>query len=174
MGGSHDTELIVTDWAEAERVMEAERIAAVFADENSTTVAEFEEILDQAEFEVPDVPSDEAPAFISQASWYGVNQLEVGVAGLVYALNAVGIVTAASCRGHSEAHRRWANGPIVVFASNEPRARALAELVVASGCGFDINTADHPDLLAVTAPSITEMMGLADQIRAHADAFSRS
>ncbi|MDU0366876.1 hypothetical protein RWH45_06585 [Microbacterium sp. KSW4-17] len=173
IGFFHDTHLIVADLDEARRVMEAERIAAGFADEQSTTIAGFEVIADQAEFEFPDLPSEEAPAFMTTGdAWYGVNELEIGVAGLVHALNAVGVVTAASCRGHHGVHRRWAAGPVVVFAADRTRTELLQGMVEASGCGFDRNGVDHPKLLAVVAPSILEMMDLADRVVADADAFA--
>lgn len=168
----HDTELIVTDMDEARRVMEAERIAVQFAERHSTSVNEFEEILDQAEFEMPDVPSDEAPAFLLEDGlWHGVNGLEIGVAGLVHALNAVGVVTAASCRAHSEEHRRWASRPAVVCAIGRDHAETLAALVAAAGCGFELNEEDYPHLLAVVAPSIVEMMELAARVESAERSF---
>lgn len=171
IGFFHDTERLIVDVEEASRVMAAERIAIGFADAHAATVAAFEEILDQAEYEVPDVPSDEAPAFILDAPWYGVNGLEVGVSGLVHALNAVGVVTAASCRGHVASHRNWAPGPTAVFAADRSQVGLLAPLVALSGCGFEINTVDHPRLLAVVAPSVAETMDLADRVLAAADSF---
>jgi hypothetical protein len=160
-GNFHDTELIQTDLEEAEAVMEAEGIAIGFIDAHAATAVEFDELADQVEFEFPDLPSDDAPAFMRDAAWNGVNGLELGVAGLTYALNAVGIVTAASCRSHAAAHRRWAEYPVVMFAANEYQLRRLQPLVQSSGCGFELDEDNRPELVSVYGPSVVEMMALA-------------
>jgi hypothetical protein len=104
IGDFHDTELIVTDLEEAGAVLEAEREAIEYLDAKSSTPRKFDDLAAAIEWEAPDMPSDEAPDFFDQEdAWYGLNGLEVGVAGLVYAMNAVGIVTAASCRSHHQA-----------------------------------------------------------------------
>lgn len=95
---------------------------------------------------------------MTESAWYGVNGLELGVSGLVHALNAVGIVTAASCRSHNQSHSPWSDYPIVVFAANREQLALLQPLVEASGCGFEVDSIDRPELIAVVAPSVLETM----------------
>jgi hypothetical protein len=96
--------------------------------------------------------------------------LELGVAGLVYALSSIGCWPAASCRGHP-GPRPWSDSPVVFFAADQQRARALAPLVEVAGCGFDVDEA-RPNLLVVLGPSILETMALARQILDHCDTFT--
>jgi hypothetical protein len=91
-----------------------------------------------------------------------LDSLELGVAGLVYALATVRIIPAASCRGHP-GDRAWSDSPVVLFATTEFRARALQPLVEATGCRFGIDTA-RPELLAVAGRSILDTMALADAV----------
>lgn len=92
--------------------------------------------------------------------------IELGVAGLVAALNATGYVTAASCRGHDGADRRpWADHPVVYFAADRRGASQLAPLVEVAGCGFTIDE-ERPDLLAIEAPSIACTVRLASALLA--------
>jgi hypothetical protein len=159
-GDFHDTERIETDRDEAESVLEAERVAIDYVDAHSATASEFDELSDEIEFEVPDWPTEDAPSFITEGDWYGVNGLELGVAGLVYALNAVGVVTAASCRSHAAPHRRWSEHPVVIVAANESQSQLLQPLVASAGCGFEIDGMNRPHLLGICGPSIVEMMVL--------------
>lgn len=62
--------------------------------------------------------------------------LELGVAGLTYALSTIGAVPVASCRGHENG---WSDLPVVFVAIDEQRARWVQPLVQATGCGFDID-----------------------------------
>ncbi len=91
-----------------------------------------------------------------------LDSLEIGVAGLVYALATVRIIPAASCRGHT-GNRAWSDAPVVLFATTEYRATALQPLVEATGCRFTIDPA-RPDLLVVRGQSILQTMALADAI----------
>lgn len=171
-GDFHDTELIRTDIAEARSVVEAELVAIQYLDAQCSSAAEFDELASDIEFEIPDMPSEEAPDFITQtASWYGVNQLEIGVAGLVYALNAVGIVTSASCRSHHQGHQPWSNYPVVVFSANREQLRLLAPLVAAARCGFERDEVDRSHLMAIVSTSVVDMNVLASSILNVADAF---
>lgn len=95
--------------------------------------------------------------------------LELGVAGLVYALSAVGCFPAASCRGHPGAHA-WSRAPVVLFAGHRQQCEVLTPLVGLSQCGFDIDPA-RPDLLIVSAASIVEMMQLAVAVLQHLPRF---
>ena len=100
--------------------------------------------------------------FLSDDGTAALDSLELGVAGLVYALATVRIIPAASCRGHS-GDRAWSDVPVVLFATTEYRARALQPLVEATECRFGIDTA-RPDLLAVAGRSILDTMALADAV----------
>lgn len=91
-----------------------------------------------------------------------LDSLELGVAGLVYALATVRIIPAASCRGHP-GPGAWSDVPVVLFATTEYRARALQPLVEATGCQFGIDSA-RPELLAIEGRSILETMALADAV----------
>lgn len=87
--------------------------------------------------------------------------LEIGVAGLAYALSSIWCYTAASCRGHAGG-RSWSDCPVVFFASSKWRLQRLAPLIGAEGCGLE---ADR-DMLKVYAPSIHATHRLAQRILA--------
>jgi hypothetical protein len=87
--------------------------------------------------------------------------LEVGVAGLVYALAAAGAYPAASCRGHPG--YAWSDWPVVLFAIDQCRANALAPLVRETRCGFEIDPAQS-ELLVVCSASIEGMISLAEAV----------
>jgi len=91
--------------------------------------------------------------------------LEIGVAGLTYALSAVGFRTAASCRAHGA--NGWTNCPIVLFGAHKWRAVLLAELAVEAGCGIG----QDRDMLTVYAPSIRNLMSLAEAVLAKRASF---
>lgn len=94
--------------------------------------------------------------------------LELGVAGLAYALASVRILPAASCRSHTE--RTWSDAPVVLFASTDYRARALQPLVEESACTFAIDQA-RPELLVVRGSSIENTMALAKLISENRKTF---
>jgi hypothetical protein len=100
-----------------------------------------------------------------------LDDLELGVAGLVYALATVRIIPAASCRGHT-GDRSWSEVPVVLFAATEIRARALQPLVEATGCRFETD-AVRSHLLAVQARSILDTMALAEAILGARQSFVR-
>lgn len=165
IGGYHDTELIVTDSEEAATIIQAEREVVDYLNAKSITPREFDDLAAAVEWEEPDMLSDEAPDFFDHRdTWYGLNGLEIGVAGLVYALNSVGIITAASCRSHHQGHQPWANYPTVVFAANRAQMRALEPLVASSGCGFEVEGINRSRFIAVVGPSIQETMALAQRL----------
>ncbi|MQA87275.1 MAG: hypothetical protein GEV03_22270 [Streptosporangiales bacterium] len=85
--------------------------------------------------------------------------LELGVAGLVYALGAVGCWPAASCRGHPTAYA-WADHPVVFLAADRHRVAVLQPLVAEARCGFATDPA-RPELLVVQAESMEETTNLA-------------
>lgn len=172
-GDFHDTHLILTDVLEAQEVIQAELRAIEFLDTNASSAREFDDLASDVEYELADVPSDDAPALLREGSWYGVNGLEIGVAGLVHALNAVGIVTAASCRSHHQAHAPWADYPVVIFAADNRQMEVLQPLVKTSACGFEIDDVDRPELLAIVGPSVAEMNALAVSIVHHHGEFPK-
>jgi hypothetical protein len=62
--------------------------------------------------------------------------LEIGVAGLVTVLNALGMPTAASCRGHPDKYA-WSEFPVVRFVAERARADCLFEISRRRAeCGF--------------------------------------
>lgn len=85
--------------------------------------------------------------------------LEIGVAGLVYALSAVGFLTAASCRAHV-GPRSWSDCPVVFFGAHKWRAEILAKLALETGCGIG----QDRDMLTVYAPTIRNLMTLAETV----------
>jgi hypothetical protein len=91
-----------------------------------------------------------------------LGSLELGVAGLSYALTSIGCFTAASCRSHLSDHS-WSPRPVVYFAAERPTVHWLTPLVRDTGCGFD-DGSSHGRLLIVEAPSITNFMDLASRI----------
>ncbi|MFD5939163.1 hypothetical protein [Streptomyces griseus] len=88
--------------------------------------------------------------------------LEVGVAGLSYALAYIGGVPVASCRAHISS-RSWADRPVVFAALDRQRTEWLQPLVGDSGCGFDVDP-DRGEFLVIDAPSILEPNALAQRI----------
>jgi hypothetical protein len=156
--------------SEAAEVIDAERIAVAFADSGSSDEREFENLAKVIEDEYPDALSDDAPDFMSESAWGGLESLELGVAGLVYAMAACGLFPAASCRSHHNGLHSWSEYPVVMFAAAEWHARKLRPLVEASGCGLECDNS-RSDLLCVYAPSIVEMMNLATVLLAAKDEF---
>ena len=88
--------------------------------------------------------------------------LEIGVAGLVYALSASGMYPAASCRGHSGPFA-WSPCPVVFFALDRAHAEILQVLVRETGCGFQIDP-NRPEMLAVVSQTIEGTLSLAAAI----------
>jgi hypothetical protein len=99
-----------------------------------------------------------------------LENLEIGVAGLVYSLAAAGMYPAASCRGHPTG---WSEVPVVFLAADREHAQRLQPLVGGAGCGFDIDP-DRPELLVILSRSIEETLSLADAILSHLSEFAVS
>lgn len=109
----------------------------------------------------PSVP-EEIAAHIHGDDFSASEGLDLGVAGLVYALASVGCWTAASCRGHPGKYA-WSEHPLVAFACDRHRVSILQTLVKQARCG--LTTDGHRDgLLAVVAESVEEMMALASLV----------
>lgn len=158
---------------EARAMVEEERRLAHLVDQMSTTPKEFEAIATAVEDGAPDsLPpgfSDQYPGSeILEIVGDGdrdegvLDSLEIGVAGLSYALSSIGCFPAASCRSHASA-RSWSDRPVIYFAAERPTVHWLAPLVRDSGCGFG-DGSGHGELLFVEAPSISGLMDLANQI----------
>lgn len=106
-------------------------------------LVEMPEILERAE-------DDELPLY----------DLELGVAGLSYALSTIGAVPVASCRGHANG---WSDQPVVFAALDELRTRWLQPLLREAGCGFHISP-DREEFLVIDGPSIRHTNFLAQEI----------
>lgn len=130
------------DWDVAEATISTEADAVADADWRSATVDEFEELLQAAEEEG------------IEEDWYG---LDLGVAGLVLALNAAGFATASSCRKHPA--EPWADCPFVIATGDVERIAFLRPLVLEAGAG----ASDGPpgDGFGIYAPSVRALMTLA-------------
>lgn len=85
--------------------------------------------------------------------------LEIGVAGLTYALSVIRCLTAASCRWHMT-NRSWADCPVVFFAAPSWRVEILAELIRAEACGLSSNRG----MLTLYGSSIRSTHQLAERI----------
>ncbi|MFD8282629.1 hypothetical protein ACFV47_26115 [Streptomyces solisilvae] len=112
------------------------------------------ELRDQMQHKIPEVfeHSEDAPS--------PLNFLELGVAGLSYALSTIGAVPVASCRGHLSG---WSDRPVVYVALDQQRAEWLQPLVYRTGCGFHVGL-NREEFLAIDAPSIRETHKLAESI----------
>lgn len=155
--------ILNVDLAEARALLDSEKLALDFADKNSATPEEFEAACDLIEEQDYDEPTDDAPDFVRDRNWYGLASLEVGVAGLTYAMAARGFVPAASCRSHHHERTSWARQPVVMFAGDREQIDHLAPLVAKAGCGLDLDSA-RGELLCVYGPSIVETIALAEAI----------
>lgn len=162
----------------ARSVMAIEHELVAVADACSTGADEFDEIANALECSDLDGVPDrvrESSAFEPIAHHYApgdgerlVEALDLGVAGLVHALSAVGCWPAASCRGHGPGG--WARYPVVCIAADRHRTQTLQPLVAAAGCGFDTDDA-RGELLVVRGPSVVEMMDLAPRVLEAREAF---
>ena len=100
--------------------------------------------------------------FVGEDEPAQIEGLELGVGGLVYALSAVGMFPAASCRGHVGA-RAWSDVPVVFFATDRYRATQLQALAAEGHCRFSIDYA-RPEMIAVSGRSIKDTMALAGAV----------
>jgi hypothetical protein len=172
----HDTWLIKdVPVREARRLRQEERGIAEVVGRLATTAEDFDRLANAVEegydprevdegYSLTAAELAELDEFLSGDEDEGaaLDSLELGVAGLVYALATVRIIPAASCRGHP-GYRAWSDEPVVLFATTEFRARALQTLAKATGCRFGIDRA-RSDLIAVTGRSILDTMALADAV----------
>ncbi|MFI9327814.1 hypothetical protein ACIGZJ_09740 [Kitasatospora sp. NPDC052868] len=159
--------------AEAVSVIEGERRLVDLMDRASTTWEEFETLAVAVEMGDPEaLPSDFAERYPDSELVEIVGDgemdkpvltgLDVGVAGLAWALSSIGCFPAASCRGHL-GERPWTDRPVVFFAAEPVTVHWLTHLVRESGCGF-ADGGERGRLLIVEAPSISNLMDLAFRI----------
>jgi hypothetical protein len=181
----HDTWLIKdVPVREARRLRQEERRIAEIVDHLANTAEDFDRLAHAVEARYdPDEPDGSYDLTAAERAKLGeflpenededtaLDSLELGVAGLVYALATVRIIPTASWRGHP-GPRAWSDVPVVLFATTEYRARALQPLVEATDCRFGIDTA-RPDVLAVTGRSILDTMALADAVLESRQTFVR-
>lgn len=169
-GYFHDVWPIVTPPAsEAARLLGFERAALDYLNGTCRDASDFEQ---QAEW-IEGADDDELAALPvgMQEVFADLNGLDLGVAGLVFALAHVGFYPAASCRAH--ASRSWAPSPTVLFAAGEERLRALLPLIVTAGVGLQYDKTRGVPLFAVYAQSVVEMVGLGALIFGHRGALRR-
>jgi hypothetical protein len=95
--------------------------------------------------------------------------LELGVAGLVYALSAAGMFPAASCRGHADPDA-WSAVPVVMFAADRAHAEALQPLLESNGCGFGLDPI-RPELLVINGRSLGDTLRLGRAVLASLKPF---
>ncbi|MFI8005968.1 hypothetical protein [Streptomyces sp. NPDC086010] len=159
---------------EAIRMIETERRLVGLVDQASRTAIEFETMaraVETGEVEnlpdgyVTENPHSDIVQFLGAVDeeQSTLDALELGVAGLAYALSSVRCFTAASCRSHYSGHS-WADRPVMFFAAERPTVHWLTPLVRDSGCGFADGSDRAARLLIVQAPSITNFVDLAQRI----------
>jgi len=166
--------------AETKEVLASEDELVPLLNHLSQSDDEFDELAEALENEDPTALPEkfavgDARALLDRhLDWDGFSRfggIEVGVAGLVYALSHVGCWTAASCRGHPPP-RDWAEHPVVFFTTDEFRASALVPLVEQTSCGLGLDT-NRSEFLIVIAESIIESMALARLVFDQRSAFRR-
>lgn len=140
------------DWDVTEATIAAEAAVVANADEHTETFDEFEAMLQAAERD--GIGED----------WYG---LDLGVAGLVMALNAAGFATASSCRKHPA--DPWADCPFVIATGDVDRIALLRPLALETSAG----ASDGPqgDGFGIYAASVRPLMALALLIVKHRAVF---
>jgi hypothetical protein len=97
---------------------------------------------------------------VSEEEEHPLDDLETGVAGLVYALAASGCKTVASCRAHFSP-RSWAPAPVVYLAAPQAWFEALIPLLREVDVGM-LPDEGRPEWLVLSAASVREMHALAE------------
>ena len=159
---------------DARSTVETEQSLVALADRLAVDAEGFDRVAGAIEFYNPDFDYVEPELegygeelWDCYAGGGGLEGLDLGVAGLVMALAAVGVLPAASCRGHT-GPTAWSPHPVVFFAADRAHAEWLRGVVAGSGCGFSRDD-ERPDLLSIVAPSVVECIGLASSILRAAD-----
>jgi hypothetical protein len=139
---------------------EFDAICSAFEDANATKLPE--------RLQGPSIP-EELAFHLAPDDYSPTDGLDLGVAGLVYALAAGGCWTAASCRGHPGKYA-WADHPVVVLACDRHRASVLQRWPAQAHCGFTTD-GRREGLLAVVGESVTDTMMLAGLVVSHKKDF---
>ena len=154
---------------DAQKVLYQDRILSTLIGGIAANEHEFEVLAAAAETGSPgddEIPPDQLALLADHfPDAEALEGLELGVAGLVYAIAAAGMYPAASCRGHADPNP-WSRSPVVFLVADRPHAEALTPLVREAGCGFalDRSRPDFLDFLAICAASIQETLALAQGI----------
>lgn len=160
-------------------VIEEERRLADLVDQATATRQDFEAVAGAVEDGSPDDlpegfaaehPQSEILEIVGdgEREMAVLNGLEIGVAGLAYALSAIGCFPAASCRSH-DSESSWSVRPVVFFAAERTTVHWLTPLVRESGCGFGDGSGNGQLLITIEASSITNLMDLARRIVTQAE-----
>jgi len=160
--------------AEARRITSIDRSLSVVASSLAVTESEFDDIATALETgSAEDIAGLSTEQLESLAPYMTdivtLENLELGVAGLVYCLAAAGMYPAASCRGHP-GPSAWSRIPVVFFATDRVRAQLLEPLVRDSGCGFNIGQS-RGELLVIESKSIEGTLDLADALLGELQSF---
>ena len=163
---------------EAASVLAWERQAVGLVDSLVDTAGAF----DRAARVIEDFSPDEEELLVTPADYPGLSQetcerlriwlslqtlslggLDLGIAGMVYALSARGFFPVASCRGHAD-DSSWSLCPVVIFAGSTQRLGLLRRTVIRAGCSLGDASGNGRGLVAVHGPSIGSMMMLAEML----------
>ena len=146
---------------DAQAVIADEAKALAILDATSANETEFE--ANAKAIETYDSDFDDAHGITAMlpVQWGGFDGLEVGVAGLAFALASNGCFPAASCRSHVASS--WSDTPVVIFAGSGERVSRLVPLIQASGCGIGA-CASRTELLEIYAASVTALSHLATEV----------
>ena len=155
--------------------MQLEREVVTLLDAMSSSADEFHGLSAQVEFPDPEaavndgfIIPDDSPLRAYLTDDQSVTEgLDLGVAGVVYALAAVGCHPMASCKGPPH---DWAPHPLVRFTARMWRARALLPLALEAQCGLE----EVGGTLGTWASSIVKLMDFAQLIVDHRKEFVRN
>ncbi len=154
-------------------VIKDEQLAFEYVDSHSSNADEFERLARQVESLDPALDKQEASVTLTDpnSTWEGLAGLDLGVAGLAYALSNAGFYPAASCRNHQD-DRSWSPNPIILFAGDRPRVELLQPLMQWTGCGLGTEH-ERAELLYVYARSIQETITFANKLFANRVPFRK-
>jgi hypothetical protein len=113
------------------------------------------------------IPADSPLHDYLAEDWSPTDGLDLGVAGLVYALASVGCYPAASCRGRPHT---WTRNPLVRFAGRLWRAQLLIPLAREAQCGL----VESSGTVVIWAESVIQMMAMARLVMEHRKEFARN
>lgn len=149
-----------TTWADVADALELEEAIIEAADAASTSWESFEQAVDDAEDELDDVER-------AETLW----GLDTGVAAATMSLNAAGMYTGYSCRGHPVS-RRYNGGSdhaCVLTLLDQPRWSLLEPLLHEAGCG----AVDTSDGVLIYGRDVRALMKLAQCLFDRSGEFDR-